>query len=119
MMWVALVTIWGRPAPNEVSSLLNARGSGNTGCDSSPKTRPENQRLVGGVRPSARRIAGSGASATSGSCSTKGSTAEAGRAARPSGSASAASGPGDDAWSSPLHAAVPSATRVTRTPIRR
>ena len=110
--------------------MLKARGSGKTGCGSSPKTRPENQRLVGGVRPSARRMAGSGASATSGSCSTRGSTTEAGSGRPALGQRVGRLRAGRRReWSSPLHAAVrqrhegdqdadPALSRPHRTPTR-
>ena len=47
---------FGRPMANPVSVNAADSGIGNTGCGWSPKTRPENQRLVGGTRPSASRV---------------------------------------------------------------
>ena len=46
----------GRPIANPVSVSCADSGIGNTGCGWSPKTRPENQRFVGGTRPSASRV---------------------------------------------------------------
>ncbi len=46
----------GSPAAKPPSVTCHEIGVGNTGCGASPKTSPENQRLVGGVSPSARRI---------------------------------------------------------------
>ena len=43
-----------RPKPSSVSAADS--GIGKTGCGWSPKTRPENQRLVGGTSPSASRV---------------------------------------------------------------
>src|SRR6476660_4269124 len=55
----SLVVIVGNPKakPASVSPKLN--GMGKTGCALSPKARPENQRLVGGMSPSASRVIGS------------------------------------------------------------
>ncbi len=50
----------GTPNSNPAPVRLNASGSGKTGCGASPKTSPENHRFVGGMRPSARRVVGSG-----------------------------------------------------------
>ena len=49
----------GSPKAKPASVSPKLSGSGKTGCGSSPKTRPENQRLVGGIRPSASRVIGS------------------------------------------------------------
>src|SRR6478752_7045570 len=46
----------GRPSPNPVSVSATDSGIGNTGCGWSLKTRPENQRFVGGTSPSASRV---------------------------------------------------------------
>ena len=62
-------------SPNEKPPAVRPKlsGSGKTGWGWSPKTRPENQRFVGGSRPSANRLVGNGLtvflaiSATSGS----------------------------------------------------
>ena len=46
----------GKPIANPVSVSAADSGIGNTGCGWSPKASPENQRLVGGTRPSASRV---------------------------------------------------------------
>ncbi len=56
MFFSVAVTV-GSPKANPESVRPKDSGSGKTGRASSPKTRPENQRFVGGIRPSARRLA--------------------------------------------------------------
>ena len=46
----------GRPSANPVSVNAADNGIGNTGWGWSPKASPENQRFVGGTRPSASRV---------------------------------------------------------------
>ena len=61
MIVSAPVCTTGTPKANPVSVRLNDSGRGNTGSGASPNTRPENQRFVGGMSPSASRLAGIGA----------------------------------------------------------
>ena len=56
MFFSVAVTV-GSPRANPESVRPKVSGSGKTGWASSPKTRPENQRFVGGIRPSASRLA--------------------------------------------------------------
>ena len=58
-MAFSLVVIVGSPKAKPASVSPKLSGMGKTGMASSPKARPENQRLVGGMSPSASRVIGS------------------------------------------------------------
>ena len=58
-MAFSLVVIVGSPKAKPASVSPKLSGIGKTGRASSPKARPENQRLVGGMSPSASRVIGS------------------------------------------------------------
>ena len=59
MIVFSLADTVGSPKANPASDSPKLSGSGKTGCGSSPNARPENQRLVGGMSPSASRVIGS------------------------------------------------------------
>ena len=56
MIVLALGVTCGRPTAMALSVSAADSGIGKTGCGWAPKTRPENQRLVGGTRPAASRV---------------------------------------------------------------
>ena len=58
-MAFSLVVIVGNPKAKPASESPKLSGIGKTGWGWSPNARPENQRLVGGRRPSASRVIGS------------------------------------------------------------
>ena len=60
MIVLAPLTTFGSPKANPEPVRPKDRGSGKTGCGWSPKTRPENHRLVGGTSPALSRVTGSG-----------------------------------------------------------
>src|SRR5438270_672787 len=55
MVFEVAVTL-GRCRLKPIFEALKASGSGKTGCGAAPKTRPLNQRFVGGTRFLARRM---------------------------------------------------------------
>ena len=82
MVLATAVTV-GSPSANPAAVRPNDNGIGKTGWGWSPKTRPENQRFVGGMTPSASRLAFRSLSVFLVISATRESTCEAGKTSLP------------------------------------